>query len=188
VAALVDGIFFTDPCPGYAELEKRVRHAHDDYIDKKNDLIANLKSIREDAIAQMEETQHDLGKRRGEHNSILGGRSRLLGLFDQYQDQLQRTGNALLAKYRAANRRARSSPAPVRFDQPWAMQRIGVDEHFPPFLIRNNLDEDIKSMQDLLKGEIAAVHRAFDDAIESYRQIDNLVPEEPYEPAPNKGS
>jgi len=188
VAALIDGIFFTDPCPGYSELEKRVRRAHDDYIDKKNKLIGNLKSIREDAIAQMEETQRDLGKRRGEYNSILGGRSRLLGLFEQYQDQLQRAGNALLAKYRAANRRARSSPVPTRFDEPWVMQRIGVDEQFPPFLIRNNLDGDVRSMQDLLTTEIAAVHRAFDDAIESYRQIDNLVPEEPYGPAPNKDS
>jgi hypothetical protein len=43
VAALIDGIFFTDPCPGYAELQKRVLRAHDDYIDHKVDLIDNLK-------------------------------------------------------------------------------------------------------------------------------------------------
>jgi hypothetical protein len=43
-------------------------------------------------------------------------------------------------------------------------------------------------MQDLLTTEIAAVHGAFDDAIESYRQIDNLVPEEPYGPGSNKDS
>ena len=43
-------------------------------------------------------------------------------------------------------------------------------------------------MQDLLKGEIAAIHRAFDDAIESYRQIDDLVPEEPYARTTNKAA
>jgi hypothetical protein len=188
MAALIDGIFFTDPCPGYAELEKRVLRAHDTYIDTKNELIADLKDIREDAIEQMEEAQRDLGKRRGEHDAILEGRSRLLGLFDQHQDQLQRTASALLAKYRAANRQARSSPAPARFDHPFVMERIQVTTEIQPSLVRKNLDDEIKSMQDLLKKEIAAIHRAFDDAVESYRQIDDLVPEEPYGGTTNKNA
>ena len=123
-AALIDGIFYTDRCPGYGELEKRVLRAHDAYIDDKNFLIAELKSIRDDAIEQMEEAQRDLGKRRGEHDAILEGRARLLALFEQFQDQLQRTANALLSKYRSANRRARSSDAPARFDHPFTMDRI----------------------------------------------------------------
>ena len=41
-------------------------------------------------------------------------------------------------------------------------------------------------MQGLLKKEISAIHRAFEDAIESYRQIDDLVPEEPYGTGKNK--
>jgi hypothetical protein len=188
VAALIDGIFYTDPCPGYAELQKRVLRAHDDYIDHKVALIDELKAIREEAILQMEESQRDLGKRRGEHDSILEARSRLLGLFDQHQEQLQRTANALLANYRAANRQARYSVAPARFEQPWVMERIGVETELAPSLVRKDLDEEIKSMQDLLKGEIAAIHRAFDDAIESYRQIDDLVPDEPYVRPTNKAA
>jgi hypothetical protein len=180
VAALIDGILFTDPYPGYAELQKRVLRAHDDYIDAKNDLIADLKDIREDAIAHMQESQRDLGKRRGEHDSILEGRSRLLGLFDQHQDQLQRVGNALLATYRTANRQARSSEAPARFDHPFTMERIRVEVELPASLLRKNLDEEIKSTQDLLKAQITAIHDAFDQAVESYRQIDDLIPEEPY--------
>ena len=186
--ALIDGLFFTDPFPGYAELEKRVLRAHEEYIATKNALIADLKDIREDAIAHMEETQRDLGKRRGEHDSILEGRARLLILFDEHQNQLQRTGNALLAKYRAANCQARSSPKPTRFDQPWVMERIAVVAELPESLIRKSLDEEIKSAQDLLKAEITAIHRAFDDAVESYHQIDDLVPEEPYGLAKNKAA
>jgi hypothetical protein len=179
-AALIDGIFFTDPCPGYAALQKRVLYAHDDYIENKNDLIADLKAIREDVIVHMEEAQRDLGKRRGEHDSILEGRARLLGLFDQHQDQLQRAANALLARYRSANRQARSSEPPARFDHPFTVERIRVDADIAPSLSQKNLDEQIKAMQNLLKAEIVAIHRAFDEAVESYRQIDDLVPEEPY--------
>jgi hypothetical protein len=180
VAAVIDGIFFTDPCPGYAELEKRVLRAHDSYIDKQNDLIADLQDIRDDALKIMQEAQRDLGKRRGEHDSILANRSRTIGLFEQHQDQLPRIGNALIAIYRSANREFRSSEAPTRFDHPFVMDRIRPDAEFPSSLVRKNLEEEIKSMQDLLKAEMNAVHQAFEEAIQSYREIDDLLPEESY--------
>jgi hypothetical protein len=66
VFALVDGVFFTDPFPGYAALEWRVRKAHEDYINRKSELIDQLRDIRDDAAEQMAEAQSDLGKRRGE--------------------------------------------------------------------------------------------------------------------------
>jgi len=75
IAALSDGIFYTDRYPGYASLEKRVQRAHQNYIDRKNALVTELQSIRDDAIEQMQEVQTDLGKRRAEHESILVGRA-----------------------------------------------------------------------------------------------------------------
>ncbi len=180
IAALVDGILFTDPCPGYAELEKRVMRALDDYIDNKTDLIANLESIRDDTRLNLEEVQRDLGKRRGEHDAILEGRTRMLGLFDQHQEQLQRCANALLSKYRTANRQTRSDAAPVRFDQPWVMERITMTASLPESLLRTDLNIEIKAMQDLLSAEIAAIHQAFEQAVTGYHQIDKLIPEEAY--------
>lgn len=181
--ALGDGIIFTDPCPGYASLEKRVRHAHEDYTSYKNSLIADLMEIRDDAIARMEETARDLGKRRGEHDAIISGRTRLISLFQQHQEQLSQAGNALLAKYRAANQQARSSPRPARFNEPWTMERMRADAELPQSLVLKNLSQRIDETNDLLKAEISSIHRAFDEAVESYRQIDDLLPEEPYVPA-----
>jgi hypothetical protein len=60
VAALTDGILFTDPYPGYASLERRVQRAHQNYIDRKTDLIAELKDIRDDATEEMQAAQADL--------------------------------------------------------------------------------------------------------------------------------
>jgi len=37
--ALIEGIFYTDPFPGYAGLEHRVRKSHEDYINCKDELI-----------------------------------------------------------------------------------------------------------------------------------------------------
>jgi hypothetical protein len=60
--ALIDGLFYTDPYPGYAALEHRVRQAHDEYINCKNELIDQLRDIRDDASRQMQEAQGDLNK------------------------------------------------------------------------------------------------------------------------------
>jgi hypothetical protein len=185
--ALVDGVLFTDPYPGYAPLEQRVRKAHDEYIACKDTLIDQLRDIRDDAARQMEETQSDLDKRRYMHASILAGRARMIQLFEQHQDQLERAGNALLSRYRTANRQARQTQAPGRFDEPWRMERIHVQSDLPETLVRADLDREIRESQDLLRREILAIHKAFEDAVETYRQIDDLVPEERLWPAGQEG-
>jgi hypothetical protein len=177
VLALTDGFFYTDPFPGYAALQRRVNKAHDDYIDSKNTLIDELRRIRDEAAAKMQKAQTDLGRRRAEHTAILDGRDRMILLFMQYQEQLERAGNALLSKYRSANRQARSSPPPARFDEHWSMQRLTVSANLPDQLVLKTLDEQIKNSQELLRQEILAIHGAFEEAVESYRQIDDLIPE-----------
>lgn len=176
IIAMIEGVFFTDPYPGYAALQKRVNKAHDDYIDWTNTLIGELQDIRDQASREMEAAQHDLGKRRAMHNAILEGRSRIIQLFKEHQDQLERAGNALLARYRSANRQARSTAAPARFDQHWQMERVSLETQLPEMLLRKSLDDEIKNSDAILSDQIRAIHQAFADALESYRQIDDLVP------------
>jgi hypothetical protein len=98
----------------------------------------------------MQEAQNDLNKRRAEHASILAGRARIIQLFEQYQDQLERAGNALLSKYRTTNRQTRSSPAPNRFDEHWVIERIPVPFE-PPDFVGNELDQEIRKSQEVLR-------------------------------------
>jgi hypothetical protein len=186
--ALIDGIFFTDPFPGYASLERRVRKSHQDYINHKGSLIDQLRDIRDDAARQMAEAQSDLDKRRAEHTAILAGRAWTIELFEQHQDQLERAGNALLSKYRTANRQTRSSPAPKRFEEHWRMARVHAQSDLPEILVRKDLDQEIKKSQELLGREILAIHGTFEEAVETYRQIDDLIPETPYAPTCKKSA
>ena len=176
--AFADGLLFTDPFPGYAKLEKRVRAAHSNYIQTKNDLIESLRTIRDNATAHMQDVQNDLNKRRQEHASILQARGRLLPLFGQHQDQLERAGQALLEEYRAVNRKTRSTPAPSRFSEMWHLDRIVPVADLPDNLVRKNLNDEIKDAQELLKQQIKAIHDAFEEAVTGYHQIDDLLPED----------
>jgi hypothetical protein len=55
-------------------------------------------------------------------------------------------------------------------------------------LVRNDLDQEIKKSQDLLRREILAIHKTFEEAMETYRQIDDLIPEKPDGPAVKKSA
>jgi hypothetical protein len=57
------------------------------------------------------------------------------------------------------------------------MQRLTVSANLPDQLVLKTLDEQIKNSQELLRQEILAIHGAFEEAVESYRQIDDLIPE-----------
>jgi uncharacterized protein YukE len=157
-------------------------------LQTKADLIENLRTIRDEASDRMKDAQRDLSKRRGEHDSILQGRSRLLQLFEQFQDQLDRAGNALLELYRGTNRKIRQSAAPKRFEDIWHLDRITVGAEISEIVVRTNLSEEIKNAHEILTREIGAIHEAFERAVEGYHQIDDLLIAGNDEPIPFKAA
>ena len=183
LVAMSDGLVFTDPYPGYGGVEKRWMEANRKYRAGKSELVDRLRTIRDDAIEAMNGAARDLSVRRGEFDGILKGRSRLAQRFAEHQNHIGRTCNALLTVYREANRKTRRSPAPKYFDKPYEIERIilagdGVEE-----TARERLRQSIADSQQILEGQIKAIHEAFEAAAKSYREMDELIPEEKSGPA-----
>jgi hypothetical protein len=107
----------------------------------------------------------------------LQGRSRLAQRFDQHQNQIEQTCRALLEIYREANRKARSTPAPDYFAKPFGLERISYAGAEPNTSARESLRKMIAETQELLSQQIKAIHEAFDQAVRTYREIDELLPE-----------
>jgi hypothetical protein len=175
--AMADGLMFFDPYIGFAGLERRWIEATRHFADTRGELIERLRDIREDATQAMNEAARDLSVRRSEYDSLLQGRSRLAQRFDQHQNQIEQTGRALLEIYRETNRKARSTPAPGYFAKPYSMERIGHAGGEPSNSARENLRTMIAETQELLSRQIKAIHDAFDQAVRTYREIDELLPE-----------
>jgi hypothetical protein len=176
--AMADGLLFFDPYIGYAGLERRWNEATRQFANARSELIERLRDIREDATETMNEAARDLSVRRSEFDSLLQGRGRLAQRFSQHQNQIEQACRALLEIYREANRRARSSPAPDYFAKAYAMERIvytGGAE--PDSSARETLRQMIADTQQLLSQQIKAIHEAFDNAVLTYREIDELLPE-----------
>jgi len=175
--AFGDSYLIFDPYPGYGMLEKRRASAYESYIRRKNELIAALLAIRDEAIEVLEDANRDLSVRRSEYDAIIEGRARLLRLFDAHQTHLDRTANALLSIYREANKRSRKTPPPHRFGVPYALEKIATEHEPQPFLVRDDLRRAIEASQAVLVDQVQAIHDEFERAFASYREIDDLVEE-----------
>jgi uncharacterized protein YukE len=175
--AMADGLLFFDPYIGYAGLERRWIDASRQFANARSELIERLRDIREDATETMNEAARDLSVRRSEFDSLLQGRGRLAQRFSQHQNQIEQACRALLEIYREANRRARSSPAPDYFAKAYALERISYTGAEPDSSARENLRQMIADTQQLLSQQIKAIHDAFDNAVRTYREIDELLPE-----------
>jgi uncharacterized protein YukE len=175
--AMADGLLFFDPYIGYAGLERRWTDATRQFATARSELIERLRDIREDATETMNEAARDLSVRRSEYDALLQGRSRLAQRFDHHQNQIEQTCRALLEIYREANRKARSTPAPDYFTKAYAVPRISYTGGDPDTSARDNLRQMIAETQELLNQQIKAIHEAFDNAVRTYREIDELLPE-----------
>jgi hypothetical protein len=179
--AFGDSYLIFDPYPGYGMLEKRRASAYEAYIRRKNELIAALLEIRDEAIEILEDANRDLAIRRSEHDAILEGRSRIIRLFDAHQTHLDRTANALLSTYREANKRTRQTPPPPRFAVAYALERILTDNEPASATAREDLRRSIEESQAMLVEQVHAIHDEFERAFASYREIDDLVEERTFE-------
>ncbi|HXW28265.1 MAG TPA: hypothetical protein VEK55_02795, partial [Xanthobacteraceae bacterium] len=177
--ALGDAYLIFDPYPGYGALERRRADGYDAYIKRKNELIDTLLEIRDQAIEVLEEANRDLAIRRNEHDVILESRARLVRLFEAHQSHLDRAANALLAEYREANRRSRSTPPPPRFSSSYSLDKIPTDHELLATSAQEDLRRSIVESQTVLVSQVQAIHDEFEKAFASYREIDELVEEKP---------
>ena len=67
--------------------------------------------------------------------------------------------------------------APGYFAKPFALERISYATADPNASARESLRSMIAETQELLSQQIKAIHEAFDNAVRTYREIDELLPE-----------
>ena len=186
--ALIDGLLWDDPYPGYGRVEHKHQAAVDRYADLKADLMSDLAERKDAFVEALKAIQNNLAKRRGEFSAVVEARLRLLRGFPVHLDHLEGAANELLAAYREANRRARTSAAPERFSVPHRLGRpeLGAPvEHLPD---RSRFDAQVNAASARLSEAIQEVFDAYEAALERYRQIEELLaPTPPGGPSPEPG-
>lgn len=178
VIAAIDGLALRDHYPGYSTVTKHLKSTRTDYADMRRAAIEELGAVRKDYEGLLTTARSDLSKQRGEHDAIVSHRSRMISLFDQHQDQLEKAANVLLREYRDANVTARSSPAPVRFVEAYVLPRVEVmiskEGEWNSEELRSRINEAQAEVDQLF----THLTKAFDEALTRYRELDVLAADE----------
>lgn len=176
--AVLEAFMIYDPYPGFGQLYERVEREHTRYRDAKKELFAKLEDILNDAVENMEEAGKDLSRRRGAYDSYMQGRERLDQLFIGYQDHLERNANTLLSMYREANQKARTDgKVPDHFGKRYKMERVPVSTNQGVAMARDDLRKALADAHELLNSQVVAIHAVFAAEVATYKQLDDLVPE-----------
>ncbi|MBB3608118.1 hypothetical protein [Rhizobium sp. BK602] len=175
--AFIDGCYLTDPYPGFAGVQKRLDAARSNYIDRRVDLIDDLRDIRDEHNSKIEAIIRDLSMRRQETAAIIAHRARTAGLFAEHQNHLERTANTLLTIYREANASARTEPEPAYFSARYRLERLTPVLRTEEEWDDKVLGERIQGAQAELSDQIKRIGDEFESAIEKYHKLDHLFPE-----------
>jgi hypothetical protein len=177
IAALLDGLFMTDPYPGYAGVHSRYAAARDEYADEREHRVEGLKEIRDEHNGKIEGIIQGLSKRRKECAAIIDARTRMTKLYGEHQTQLESVARKLLTIYREQNRAVRTEEEPKHFKAQYKMERRKVIIDTSDDWSDKELSERIQAAQTELSSQMKRISKAFEDAVTAYHELDHLYPE-----------
>ncbi len=183
--AFVDALSMDDLYPFYGKLDHTREDALWTYAEEREELLAELEEIKTLTNSAMLDAKNDLGKRRGEHGSILEGRGRAQRSYEQHVTYLERAGNALLSIYREANREMRKDNEPRRFKEAWKLMRPPVEAVLPPDVLpQEKIEAAVAQAQTSLDERMREVHAEFEQAFRAYPSVDHIIGEQDAQAAP----
>lgn len=170
VGAAISGYRMDDPYPGYGPVSRRHAKRCEDYVADVEDATGELTAIRDDAVGEATDVRMELGRQLTQRQQILTHREAFRRRFEEHAAHLEATANALLQEYRTANRAARSTDAPRRFDVAWTLPRSELPAAPGEDIPRSAIDDAEAD----LERTVADISRAFDEAIDSFEPLDEL--------------
>ncbi len=172
VVAFIDALGLADPYPGYERVAQAREQAVVDYAEAKADCLAGLMQRRDDALQAMQAAIDLLERSRHEYQLALQGQARLLSEFDSWLAHLHDVYTQLVTRYRDANRRSRTTPAPEWFGQaPHINLPTSPRAPTPPPSDPAVADAVAAHMRDY----IARVNARYEDALEQHASVENLT-------------
>lgn len=170
IGAAISGYKMDDPYPGYGPVSRRHAKRCEDYVEDVRDATSELTAIRDDAVGEATDVRMELGRQLAERRQILTHRDSFRRRYEEYAEQLEATANLLLQEYRNANRSARTTAAPGRFDMTWTLPRLPLPHASGEEVARSAID----AAEADLEQTVADISGAFDEAIGSFEPLDVL--------------
>jgi len=169
IVALTDGYRWDEPYPGYGRRARQNR----ELVRAYGELFSRL---QDDLHRTAESGQRRIGelveKYRAQLTKAYELHSRARSLEERFRGYLmllEHVGNELLAKYRYANRGARSTPPPAHFEEPFTLS--AEDKAVPTFAQREIREADLEGLTSRAYRKITNHHGSL---LQAYRTVEQL--------------
>ena len=162
--------FMLDPYPGYKKRDLARKKAHKNYQNLVETTRAEMNQEIKDAGERVSDERTKVTNMRTQHNDLSSRAQTLQTSYANWIVVLGNTQNYLLAEYRDSNRRARSEPAPNRFDNAVPVPINDTLIEPPAFNLPDlrNVDEVIESVRE-------AEHKIQEIADQIWQKFDPLA-------------
>ncbi len=152
---------FGDSYPGYSPKHRKMETARADYDDLWQDVVDQLRTIREDGLDAIRRTAHQAKSQPVERRRALESESKLLAAFDSHVEQVQRFGSMLIEEYREANRTVRfDRGSPAAHEATWTLARPA------PHRVRRDTgaveEVDLELLNEQYESVVHRVHEEWD--------------------------
>ena len=152
---------FGDSYPGYSRKHRTMETARADYDDLWQDVVDQLRTIREDGLDAIRRTAHQAKSQPVERRRALESESKLMAAFDSHVEQLRRFGSMLIEEYREANRVVRFDRGnPAAHEAAWTLARPA------PHRVRRDTgavgDVDLELLNEQYESVVHRVHEEWE--------------------------
>jgi hypothetical protein len=171
---MLEGWFWDEPYPGYAEVSDHLRQAQSRYHDMVEEKLDHLKSVQEEFVQRIQVERARLRDRRLEIPYVMQERQRLIARFKDHLTHLQDVGRQALVVYRDTNRKARAVASPKRFDEVWHLNGFAPMEvaDLPPIP-----ETEYAKANKALEDSINKLQTAYEEAIRWIRHLSDSDPD-----------
>ena len=152
-----------DPYPGYSRVSDHFTGKRREWQDLKEETLDALIETRDEAVADLED---ECSKLRNDFESAQGARaglSELTGRVRAFVRECDRVAGDLLAVYRDANRKARTTPEPDYFSQKFNFPAEEESVEPPP-----PSPGAAQQSASLVEEAVERIHRTCQDAMDSF--------------------
>jgi len=181
VIAILDGLKFDEPYPGYAKFTRDSMNSEDALQEAKTkgfDTLFAMQKAGNDQILKFKEDRDNANINWGNAiDSVQAG----FKDYEAWVSSLNRTGNILLNQYRSSNKKFRSTPAPAYFDinHDFGFEKTAKNKFFS-LSAENISDEEkrskMKDVNDIITSEYINATKALNDIYNSKTQdFENLI-------------
>lgn len=173
---MMEGWFWDEPYPGYAEVSGHLRQAQSRFHDLVEEKLDHLKSVQEEFVQKIQIERSRLRDRRLEIPYVMQERQRLVARFKDHLTHLQDVGRQALVVYRDTNRKTRAIPAPKRFDEVWHLNGFAPIEvaEMPPIP-----ETEYAKANKALEDSINKLQTAYEESIRWIRHLSDNDPDAP---------